>query len=269
MSANEKPVLPTRVARAGWEEHEYFDWRIFRDLTGRESLAGMLYLAATGKRGDAEDLAVVDAIAGVVAVADPRIWPLKIVRVASAYGSVLPAMATGALFFESATLGSMLACDAAAVLVSIHAGMGVERYDDEALERHIRELVRTGRRFPGFGVPFRPQDERLVALSSLLRARGRDERTHFRVFRKLADVVRAERRTEPNALGGIAAALLDAKVPADRVGVLLYALVQYGQLANAVEGAAQAPELLRTLPEGCVEYRGPAPRVSPRARSKS
>jgi hypothetical protein len=262
------PALPTRVSRADWEEHDYFGWKLFADLGGKETLAGMLALAATGTRLDPDDRAVIDDVASINAAADPRIWPLKVVRVASAYGRILPAAAVGTLFFESDTVGSMLGSKLAAVLVAIRADLG-EDFGDDALEARVRRQLSGRERLPGFGVPFRPHDERLVALESILRARGRDRLPHYRIFRKLADVMREQRGIEPNALGGIAAALLDAKVPADRVGVLLYALVQYPQLANAVEGAAQAPELLRKLPEECIEYRGPSPRVSPRAQVKS
>src|SRR5262249_26046701 len=148
-SAVKVPALPTRVSRADWDEHDYFRWKLFADLGGKETLAGMLAVAVTGMRLDPADREVIDDVASINAAADPRIWPLKVVRVASAYGRILPAVAVGALFFESDTVGSMLGSKLARVLVGIRADLG-DDFDDGALEARVRTELGRHRRLPGF-----------------------------------------------------------------------------------------------------------------------
>jgi hypothetical protein len=53
-------------------------------------------------------------------------------------------------------------------------------------------------------------------------------------------------------------------VPA-QIGYLAVALMHNVVIANAVEGAAQAPAVLRKLPAGTLSYKGHSARKSPRA----
>jgi hypothetical protein len=51
------------------------------------------------------------------------------------------------------------------------------------------------------------------------------------------------------------------------VGPLSSALMQHMFFAHAVEGARQAPQVLRRLPDRCIDYTGREARASPRALS--
>jgi hypothetical protein len=115
-------------------------------------------------------------------------------------------------------------------------------------------------------VPFRDRDERLAALERLVARRGIDDRPFWRLQRALAAMVVERRKLEPNIGLGVAAVCLDLGLRETELGPLFLALNLNSVIANAVEGAAQLAPALRELPVARQEYRGPAPRTSPRAR---
>ena len=258
-------ALPTRVCRAGWEEHEYCGYHLFRDFAGKETLTGMFGMAVTGRRLSPELRGFLDDLATVVGPPDPRIWPPKTTRLASAYGRAIPAIAVGALVFESRDVGPMTCKDASDFFHALSDAVGDRLDDFDALERATLELLARFKRVAGFGVHFRPIDERLVALRKCIERRGLNTGRYWLLFEGVASVLRKAKRIEPNFGSAIAAVLLDLGVVPERIGVLVFAIVQHVQLANAVEGAEQAPEILRRLPDECIAYAGAPARESPRA----
>ena len=270
--STEAPNIPlkTHVGRARWDEHDYHGFELFGELAGKESFSSLVALAVSGRRVPPEDWPVLDDIAAIVGVADPSIWPLKITRVISSYGRVLPAMACASLLYESHHVGPLTAVQGAASLRAIHDALGPsnpdDSYDDAAVERAIVAYLSRTRRLAGFGVPFRAQDERLVALRKCITLRGRERKKFWVLNEKYMDVVRRERGLEPNVSIATCAVLLDLGFQADEVPFICYAFHQHAQLANAVEGARQAPEILRRLPPEKVRYMGVPPRASPRSR---
>ena len=258
--------LVTRVAHAGWDEHGWCGYQLYAELAGEEGFTGMLALAVSGRRLPPEGRAVLDDIATVVTVADPRIWPLKITRVVAAYGSIYPAYAAGNLALERAMIGFSSCEQAAENLVNLREAVQ-DPEDAAALEAVVRERYDSKRPPVGFGVPFRPRDERVVALRGCLERRGRTGLPHWRFFELAATVVRGAKRLEPNIGLGLAAACLDLGFRPHEIGVLAMGLVQNAFIGNALEGARQAPAILRKLPDERVRYVGERPRESPRARA--
>jgi len=118
----------------------------------------------------------------------------------------------------------------------------------------------------GFGTPFRRRDERLVAFRKCMIEKQRDVLPYFRTMDAVSEAVRELRRAEPNIVFALAAVCLDMGLGVDDIGPLTTTLMQHMFFAAAVEGARQAPELLRELPEAYVTYVGPEPRISPRGR---
>lgn len=255
-------TLPTRVAHAGWLEHEYFGYKLFRDLAGSDTYAALLGLAAKGTRISREHVAVLDDIAGICALGDPHIWPLKLTRLGSAYGRTLPGMTIGNLAFESTKIGPLAATDAAKMLVELREMGESERAASIACRMKKGAL-------PGFGVPARQVDERLLALRECLRRRGRLELANWSFVETLWLEVKRDHDLTANGITAIAAALLDCEMGPDQIGPLLFSLMQSVMLGNALEGAAQAPDILRCLPDDCIDYVGKPARTSPRARAAS
>ncbi len=257
------PSLPTRVGRADHGGNVFFGHRVEEELIGHETTTSLLVLAVTGRRASEEQVRVLDDVAVVLSSADPRIWLFKATRLATAYGGMLAGMVAGSLCLHRASVGHLTASAAAELLRDLRAEVG-DLASGEALERALEARLRTGRLI-GFGVPFRDRDERAVALERRLETTGRAELPFYRMLRALAPIVRRERRLEPNLGGHLAACFLDLGFEPRDVGPLVYALGQHTFLANAVEGARQAPEVLRSLPASRVRYEGAAPRRSPRA----
>jgi citrate synthase len=230
----------------------------------------MLILAIAGRRIDDGERAMLDDLAAVMAVADPRIWPLKLVRVVSAYGGCLAGLAAGLVNLEGALVGHPSTGRAAAVLVSLGelatANMRREGMSEElAIVAACHELVARGSRLAGFGVPFRRRDERVDMLTVRVEARGRAERPYWRLFARVTDMYRRTRNLEPNIGLAAGAVCLDMGFSLTQIGPIVTALGVSDLWCNAVEGAEQAPAILQSLPREHVQYAGPSDRVSPRA----
>jgi hypothetical protein len=258
-------ALPTMSAHWGWEDHSYFGQRVFEELAGRESIGGLTALSVLGRRLPAEECAVLDDAAVCLTLADPRIWPLKLTRVIAAHGGMTAGAAAGLLIQEEARIGPWTCAKAAELLVTLHSELVGTGFDPDAVDAVVRAYLDEHHFVWGFGTPFRKYDERLVAFWACLERRGRRRLPFMRTLDAIAAVVTAARQTQPNMGMAIAAAFLDLGAHVHEVGPLATALMQHMFFAHAIEGARQAPQVLRCLPERCIAYVGREARESPRA----
>jgi hypothetical protein len=262
--------LPTHVGHAEWGDNHFRGYSIARDLAGVESTSGLLALAIAGRRLDDNERLMLDDIATVTNVADPRVWPLKLARVASAYGGCLPAMAAATAGLDGALIGQESGGRAAEILIGLRRalladGADPAKMDDGALEGHCRRLFGEQSRPVGFDVPFRPRDERVDMLTQRVAARGRSDLVHLRLFGNVAETVWRTENVRPNMTLALGAVCLDMAFTPAQIGPLMTAIGASAFWANAFEGAEQAPACLQTLPSDCISYVGPPSRVSPRA----
>jgi hypothetical protein len=259
----------TRSGHWGWDEHRYFGHRVFEELTGKQSLTGIVALSVLRRTLPAEDIAVLDDMAGVVTLADPRIWPLKLTRLIASYGAAIPAVAAGLLMEEGARIGPSTGVGAAELLQRFHQRIG-ERVEDRA---HVRAVVMEHLQEHsfvwGFGTPYRSRDERFIAFRECMRRRGRDQLPYFRTMEAVAEVVRAERNAEPNIGSAVAAVSLDLGLTPFEVGVLSTVMMQHMFFGHAVDEASAPNPVLTKLPDEYVRYRGRKPRTSPRAAARA
>jgi hypothetical protein len=223
----------------------------------------MVVLAATGRELDQEDCRVLDDVIAVLTVADPRIYPLKLVRLASAYGEPIAGLAAAFAMLEGAVVGPVIAQEAAAWLSAAARDLGSAISDRAAILTFVESLLARRSRLAGFGVPFRNEDERRSALAARIAARGRAGGCHWKLQEVLADVVLEARGIPANVGLSVAALSLDLGLRAGDLAALYTGLTTNVFLANAVEGAKQAPAMLRCLPEEFVEYVGVEPRRTP------
>lgn len=252
-----KPLPPrvgsSRVARACADgEHRFFGRDLFADLLPNTSMSALLFLSVTGRLPTPAQGTLLDRLAVVTSVADGRIWPLKLTRLGSAYGSVLPGFAIGQLAIEGETIGMWPVSRAAAQLEAFAR----VRNDAEA-RAHVDAIAR----FIGFGVPLRPQDERVLALREYLgpAARGKFHRAHLR----LAALVRESRKLEPNIVSLVASLLLDMGCTPAQAGAMAFFSNMNVFVAHAFESAQLPDPLLRDAGDA-VTYRGVAARTSER-----
>lgn len=261
------PMLtePTRSAYWASDEPRYFGYRVFAELTGRESWTSLLALSIIGRRLPPELCGVLDDAAGALTLADPRIWPLKVARVVGAYGAFLPALSAGTLMENEARIGPWACIDAAKVLIALHAEIAGREDDPDVVRAAVAEYRRKHGFVWGFGTPYRGRDERVVAFRSCMERRGRTKLPYFRTIEAVSVAMKEATRADPNIGGVMAAALLDMGLAPREVCAMVVALVHHMFLAQSLESAS-APNLqLRELPSEYVTYRGQAPRASPRA----
>jgi hypothetical protein len=266
MSATPETLcIPTHVAHAGFDDHSFRGYRLFADLLGKTPTSAMIVLAITGRLLDAEECSLIDDLFVVSTVADPRIWPLKITRLVGAYGRLVPAFAAGHLSIDDAGIGPSTIGSFSRQLREIFDRVKGRVDDHAAIAGVVRELLAGDGRLTGFGVAFRSPDERVVAITGMLEARGRASGPYWQLVSSIASVVRAERRIEPNMAAAAAAALLDLGFEPEVIGPLAIAMFSVPFVANATEAAAEPAASLRVLPVDRVEYVGRAARESPRA----
>lgn len=254
----------TRSAHWGWDEHRYFGHRVFAELAGSESLAGLMALSITGRRLPPDQVGVLDDAAAALTLADPRIWPLKLTRVIASYGSMIPALCAGTLLEDGARIGPWAVLEGAKVLMQLRRELANAQAEDDV--RSVVEAYLREHRFVwGFGTPFRSKDERLVAFRACVERRGRHTLPYWQMMDSLIPIVRELRGEEPNIGLALAAVMLDMDLGPNQIGALVVALMEHMFFAHAVEGVEAAPGVLRQLPDEYVSYRGRTPRLSPRA----
>jgi hypothetical protein len=255
------------VGHAEWGDNRAFGHSVAQELAGKESYVGLLSLAVAGRRLTPDECALLDDLAVVITVADPRIWPLKLVRVVSSYGGCLAAFAAGELCLDEAFIGHFTTGEAAKMLVETRRALGNRCFELDALTEHVRGLLEQGKRLLGIGVPFRPVDERVTMLMDRVRTRGRADLAFWRLFLLFQTALERVKKLRPNIGLAAAALCLDLGFLPRECGILVASLGSADFLANAVEGSRQAPAVLRELPNSAVVYRGCEPRMSPRLRA--
>lgn len=261
------PELPTRVGFASGTDNHFFGWSVGRELAGNETVTGLIAMAIVGRRIAPEERALLDDIGVVVTVADPRIWPLKLTRLVASYGRTLPAVAAALLCVEGARIGHWTGGTGAQRLVELYKRIGGRVDDRQAIEREAEDVLSADGRLMGFGVPFREEDERVLALARCLETRQRTGLPYWTLFRGVQSVIFERRGLQPNISLAVGAACLDLGFSPRHASLLSAALGQTDYLANAVEGATQHPTVLQKLPVDHVHYVGVPARTSPRRRS--
>lgn len=266
MSRHDPLVVHTHVAHAGHRDHSFHGHRVYQDLAGRVSLAGLVAIGINGRRLKDDEAAILDDIAVVWTIADPRIWPPKVSRLASAYGGSVEGIAAGLLCMDCSYVGIWQSSPATARwLIELRDALGDVIEDPHEVAKAADRLVSRRKFIPGFGVPYREEDERVPPMWKCLKARGRDQLPFVQLFAQIGAVVQKERGMHSNIAGLVAAICLDLSFRPDEIGPLLIYLAAHMFVANAHEGAEQAPEVLQRIPDDRVRYIGPAPRISPRA----
>lgn len=264
---NDEPAVVTAVGAEFGDDHGYMGHALFGSLAGDATLTELIAMAVGGRRLSPEEVRVLDDVAGVMAVADPRVWPLKIARLVASEGGFMIGLCAGQLCLEGARVGPWSCGAAARLLIQLDEWIGSRMEDAQLVRAAVRRALERGP-LVGFGVPIRPADERVEALGRILTHRGRAGLHYWRLLGAVARAVRGLKGIAPNIGAGVGACMLDLELSPRQIGPLATALIIDTFVANAFEGAQQRAALLQCLPVAAVRYTGPAPRRSPRARSR-
>jgi len=248
--------IATRVAFVGHDELRFRGYRVFADLLGRTTATQAIVLGVSGHLLAGAEIEVIDDIVTAMSSADPRMWPFKMIRLAASYGSAAIGVGVGLIGAEGGIFGPHRMRDAALWLTQLRSRGALT---DEEL------LIEIDRGVRAFGVLYRQRDERFEALVALAERGGRHVLPHMELCRRAAALGRKFRQVEAHVFLVVAALALDVGLPLDAIAALATVLLFHDGIANATEGAAQAPRVLRELPADRVAYRGRAARASPRA----
>jgi hypothetical protein len=254
--------LRTRVGHAGHGDNRFRGLGV-HDATGTLPYWSLVARAVGHAGLDDEACAVLDALSVASSAADPRIWPLKAVRLGSAYGSATLGMTAGMLVTDGVH-GPRICAEAATWIGAVAAEVGFAPSDDALARAMAPWFARQVFPLPGLGVAAREVDERVVAFADWCARTSRAIGPHWILMRRIEAIAIAARRTPLNITGAAAAVLLDLGFSPAQMHLPAVMLVMPCFVANAVEGAAQAPEVLRALPDTSVRYVGAPPRRSPR-----
>lgn len=263
------PSVPTRVGLATGTDNLFAGFSVLRDLVGNTDFWSMISLAVGHRRLSPDEVALMNDLCVCGFAGDPRIWPLKVSRLASSHHGTVAGLCGAFLACDQALIGPDASERCAQWLAAI-----VQRAHDEGeafdLQRAVEVLVGgTVLPLPGFGVPFRSVDERVVALRGRVEASGRSILPAWRMLQRIETIVADLRGWPVNVAGVTAAALLDLGFEPRQMGALCQVPVLPSVLANAVEGARSGSEILRRIPRDALRYVGAPARRSPRAMRTS
>ncbi|MGC4122328.1 MAG: citrate/2-methylcitrate synthase [Myxococcales bacterium] len=268
MSAPLRPTVPAMRSRVGLNvagDNLVWGRSVRQEVAGRLSLTGLVVLSVTGRIATPTACELLDDYASSFHATDTRVWPLKVGRIVASFGSCAAGFCAGQLALASERIGPLIVGDSARLLRDLRQRLGAREADDEAVEREVAALLSKGERLPGFGAPFRPEDERLVALRECMHRRGRDALGYWALAERAAAAARRLRGLEPNIVLHGGAMVLEAGLAPEEAGDVILGLVASLLLGASREGARLREAPLRELPAEAVQYAGPAPRRSPRA----
>lgn len=254
--------VQTRLARAGDGAIWFRNLELTRDLIS-ENFWSLVSLSIGHVRLDDMECEIVGACVNLCGVGDPRIWPLKVARLVGSYGHTFAAIAAANSMLDHVPIGAWGTRMAAEFLQEI-----VQTSDGPDDDANIAVDVVGRRKFiPGFGVAGRESDERLDQFAPWYDEKVVDKGRHWKLFQVVAEQLERDRGLKANIGGAFAASCLDIGFSAAQVGMLAGYAANWAVFANAWEANRESPEVLRKLPDEYVEYVGPAPRLSPRARA--
>lgn len=190
---------------------------------------------------------------------DARVWPLKLSRLLSSWGDATAGYFGSQLVTAGKVMGPGAVLGAAQCLSFLSAHLGEDFTVAEVAARLAEFRAANPGPVGGFGVPFRPADERRVALLGFVGS-GPLRRRHWRIH-ELLDAARPNPQTAPNVGLAFAALLLDAGAPAERCGLVTTLLMSHVFLAHAVEAADTDGAPLNAWPVDAVKYEGVAART--------
>jgi len=257
-------TIKSRVALHTATENFFHGYKTNEELLGKETGLGFLAIAIKGVRPSEQEREILDTIVVAINSSDPRIWPLKLSRVAASYGSFPVGLTAGFLGCDNVQLGPIPTGKSAETLAYLKSMIGDRLEDQEFAENTVRAFLKTKPRIMGLGVPLRDFDERYVPFVKWINEKGYNTGYYWKLHLVLSKLAEEVFKIKTNILLGCAAILLDLGYEPKHVGPMMLCLTQPSMAANAFEGSIQKEEHLQKLPVESVEYVGKPSRVSPR-----
>jgi len=261
--------IRTDVGCAGYGDNFVRGVSVRERLAGRETRWGLLSRFLGAPELTREDAAFLDDVLVATTAPDPRIWPLKVGWIIGSYGDWWAAGAAVQAMLAECRMGPW-ACAAACPTAARFEAL---RREDpagfpESAVRWAQTRWEADEIVWGFGVAGgagRREDERLTSIDAAVVRHGREEAPHYRASMDAARAIADRVGRFPNMALGVAAIGLDLGMDRARTEALMYQVLEPQILGNAFESSRLEPRRLQALDAVEVEYRGVAPRRSPRA----
>jgi len=234
------------------------------ELIQKASFAEAVFLMLTGRMPSEGQSRTLDAL--FTACVDHGVTPAAMIgRASASYGTTVPqAIAAGTLMFGEVHGG---AGDAIAHVMSEALGAVVEsngEMDDAAIAKAakitVSDILETGERLPGFGIPMHKADPRAPALLKVAQKNGTAGPYCCLLLAMERELQAVKGRLIPVNLDGIVAALvLDLGFPIGCAAAFVMIPRSFSTLAHHLEEKSQNTRW-RHVPNEHVTYTGPLPR---------
>jgi hypothetical protein len=254
------------VGRADYGDNRFCGRSVNRELAGRASFWQLLSIAVGHPGISTTDSDVLDALSSCCCAADPRIWPLKLGRLAAAFGDRVAGLCAT---FSGAT-------GLYGPRTTVRCGRWIEHalgdvgpsFSSDDIRTYIDKQIDAGASLSlAFGVPHREQDERVVALVDYLTIRGRLEHTAWRFLAIAAEHMLRSQQKPINIAAAAAATMLDIGFAPRQMELISYAVLLPAIAANMQEGGDEPSSLLQVVDPAKVRYVGRPARGSERLQA--
>ncbi len=262
MSDRKRHPVRTEFGRAALETAHVRGFDVYRDLVG-DDFWSLFSVAIGSRRLTPDECAACDALSSM-AIGDPRIWPMKVARLISAYGHAFSGVATAFAILDRAPMGAWPVRGATRFFQEITSA-GPPDSDAERMRSAMDARLGGGGRIEGFGVPARDQDERNSVLETAIAQIWTPPRRHWALYLEARAHARKRWGLEANLASCVAAIASDLGYDPPQASMFTTAFVYWGIAGNALAGTIESPERVREIPVEFVEWVGSPPRKSPRA----
>jgi citrate synthase len=249
--------IKTKVGKALFVDHIFCGYSVARELLETETFWSTLSMAVGGRRLSASESQLFDKISTVVLGADPRIWPLKISRLVSSFGSTYAGVSGVYMALEGSNYGPFVMAAASRMIK--------ECVDSSDYKKVLRQLFDNKLKIPGFGVPIREMDERVLAIRGYVKKTDLAGK-YLNTLEDMEDFLLETKGLRVNIGGYLSALLLDFGYQPEQIGILGPVSVFVSLVANSYEESVQQNPQIQYLREDDLEYVGPAKRTSERGR---
>ena len=259
-------TIVTKVGRGVHGENYFRGHAALGELAGRADIWSLFSLSVGGQILSEKESRILDMVAAVLLVPEPRLWIFKVPRMIASYGQTLCGLAAGQLVLEGAIIGPRWTGEAVLALEQIKAQIDPETAEAPRVRDVVATHLERQGKLPGYGVPGREVDERSEFIHEWYSNHGFPDGPNWSLYEKVREAVRDLKGLRPNIGAAMAPVWLDLGYSPKQAFYMSNFAVQINSMANAFEGAEQQAEILREVPDVDIEYTGPEPRKSPRAK---
>lgn len=187
-------------------DHEVRGQMLFRDLLGKKSFFQVAALEIGGVELSERDAELLSHCGVVTQLADPRIWPLTVVRRIAARGGGLAAAFVGGM---ATLVNRHMTVLPVAGFMNVLDRLEARRREGHSVAQSVDDMLARREKIPGVGRPVIPIDERVGPKLELLARYGRADGPSVSIAREVDSIIGARKGLRVNSAGFQGALLRD------------------------------------------------------------